>query len=300
MTLRTLRVFFASFELIFAASLWGFGFVAVVWALPSWTPIELIFLRMLIGALAGLLISAALYRNKKDWVSLFKIALMPAFWLVTMLILQTMGLQYTTATKSGFISILYIILVPLFAGFFENRKTPLAHWGCIFLSLAGVILIVDFQWSTPLNVGDVLTFACAICAAMHILIVDKISHHLNKPFLFNSLQSFWSCVLAAVVMGLREQIVFPHLNATPLAWTGLLMLSLGATLIAFYLQIRAQKILSPTVSSLFFLLESPFAMLFAFFFLKESLSRRAMLGAAMILLSALLATMLGRKKRQTA
>src|SRR4051812_13463235 len=95
---RMWAAFAASFELVFAASLWGFGFVAVIWGLESWTPVQLLFLRFLIGGTAGILLSSFVINPLKiQW----KLAFWLALALSVMALLQTWGLRYTTATKSG-------------------------------------------------------------------------------------------------------------------------------------------------------------------------------------------------------
>lgn len=288
----------ASVELIIAAMLWGFGFIGVVWALKVWTPLELVFLRMLIGASIGMSLSALVRRKKLAWRSIGRLAIVPAIWLALMLFFQTWGLAHTTATKSGFITILYIVLVPIFAAFFENRKTPMIQWLCILLALFGVFLIVDFSFETPLNLGDGLTFICAVAAAMHIIAIDKVSHEMHDAFFFNSMQSAWCGLMAAAVYFGNQGLSFPTLSADSLAWIGLLSTALGGTLIAFYLQVRAQRTLSPTAASLFFLLESPFAMLFAFIILKEHLTVRAMFGATLIMLAAFFVTLAEAKRKR--
>lgn len=297
MNRNTWKLLGASSELMFAAALWGFGFIAVVWALPVWGPLQLMFWRFLLGAAAGLVISAIRRRpDRTEFAWLAGTSFLPAFLLFVMSYLQTAGLKYTTATKSGFITVLYVVLVPLIESGFRRRKIGAPLWICVGLSLAGVYMIVDPNWETGWNRGDVMTLACAVAAALQIIALDRVSGTIDKAFLFNSLQSFWVFVMTAMIVPFQGGTLIPSAVPSGQAIAGLLMLGLGSTLIAFYLQVKAQKVLSPTVSSLFFLLESPFALVFAVLLLGEKLSAFQTAGAALILTSAALATIQDYRK----
>lgn len=297
MTKSFFRQSAASLELIFAATLWGFGFVGVIWALPSWEPTPLLFWRFLIGAVAGSLLSAVVARPKKsELIWLLKTGFGPALFLALMLLLQTWGLKYTTATKSSFITVLYVVLVPVLESVVARKKIAKALWLCILISLIGVYLIVDPSWEQRFNVGDTLTLLCAIAASLQIISLDRVSRHVQRPFLFNVLQSWWATLFLLPVLAFQAGALWPTSPPSTLAWIGLLSVALGSTLIAFYLQVRAQKVLSSTVSSLFFLLESPFALFFAYLFLQERLNVRQAVGAALILASAFLATVREKAK----
>jgi drug/metabolite transporter (DMT)-like permease len=284
------RKFSASLELLLAASLWGFGFIAAIWALPSWIAVPMMFWRFVIGAAAGLLVTFIFVPiTKKDIIWQLKVTLAPALFLALLCVLQTWGLQYTTATKSSFITILYIVLVPLLESVVARKKIAPHLWLCILISLIGVYLIVDLSFDTTFNVGDLLTFLCAIAAALQIIAVDRVSQQVKHPFFFNSVQTFWAALLLVPVIPFQPGHLIPATPPSPLAWAGLLALALGSTLIAFYLQVRAQRVLSSTVSSIFFLIESPFALLFAYILLGERLKFEQGLGAILILTSAMLA-----------
>lgn len=282
----------AILELLLAAALWGFGFVATVWCLKVFSVLELTFLRFLLASLIGLpfvLVSLKNHSLRRK----FRMSFVPALWLMGTLILQTWGLVYTTPTKSAFITTLYVVFVPLLEAFLARRKIPLTIWGCVLIALIGTALIVDLGFS-DLNIGDVMTFISALFATGQIYWMGSVSGKIAKPFVFNIYQCFWSVLF---VLPLLYGSDLPHklllIGEWPsLAFVGLLSLAIGSTVIAFYLQVRAQQQLSRTVSSLMFLLESPFAMIFAMIFLGQSLHPLEALGALLISAAAFFATWL--------
>lgn len=288
----------ATAELVTASALWGFGFIATIWAFEVFSAFELTFLRF---ALASTLILFLLFfaKSRKAVLSNLKISFIPAFLLCVTLIFQTWGLHYTTPTKSGFITTLYVIFVPILESLLSNKKLPGSLWLCVATALIGTALIVNIGVES-LNIGDLLTFICALAATVQIYWLGIVSPQVRQPFAFNLMQAFWGALLSSPVF-FFEPLAFKIQNWatwTPHAWVGLLLLTFGSTVIAFFLQVRAQAYLSPTVSSLIFLLESPFALLFALLFLGQSLSGVESLGAVLIFMSAVAASLIeARRKR---
>lgn len=284
----------AVLELLIAAALWGFGFIATKWALGTLNIPELVFLRFALATLIGLPWLLSSRHNVK-----FKLRL--SFWpgalLMGTLLFQTWGLEYTTPTKSGFITTLYVVMVPLLESVISRRPLSMGMWSCVILALVGTSLIVDMGFSS-LNIGDVLTFVSAIFAAGQIYLMGSVSPRISRAFIFNLYQSFW-CLLMIIPL-VRFDLLLPKV-ANVSEWPkeaviGLITLSAGSTTVAFYLQVRAQKYLSRTVSSLMFLLESPFAMIFSILLLSEHLNLRESIGAAIIFVSAFLAIWLEKRK----
>jgi len=279
-------------ELVFAASLWGFGFVAVVWALEKVTPIQLTFLRFFLAALLGLgLLLHSRLRAHFCSRDLWRLSFWPAILLVATLLVQTWGLRYTTAVKSGFITTLYVVIVPVMESLISRQPLRPALWACVGVAMLGTALIVNLGLES-LNFGDFLTLICAFFAAGQIMAIGWVSRKVRAPFTFNLIQTWWAVLLLA-----------PLLSSEPMSWSqmtlwdwsskplfGLLTLAFGSTVVAFFLQVRAQAKISATVSSLLFLLESPFALLFAVLLLAESLSILEGMGALLIFLAAVVAS----------
>lgn len=276
----------ATNELIFAGALWGFGFVATCWALVDFTPAETLLYRFLIAFGVGEFFRLTITRKS---FSLPKskelyIALISGLILGSMLLVQTIGLSYTTATKSGFITTLYVILVPIIQHLIFKIKTTWLFYFYVVIALTGTWLLVGGDIS-DLNQGDLWTLLCSVIAAAHILYVGYASPQIEDSFRFNNFQSL-GCLALIIPFCLTQN----HINtsATPLAWGGIIFLGVGSSIIAFLIQIRSQKILPPTTASMLFLLESPFAFIFGWLLLNESLSLISMFGGFLILLSSLL------------
>lgn len=307
----------ATFELVFASSLWGFGFVAVVWALEAMSPLEVTGWRFAIAMALGLLYLKI--RRRELWTQV-GLAAWPGFLVAGTVMLQTWGLQYTTATKSGFLTCLYVLIVPLLEAVTGRQKLQLRTLFCAAIALLGVGFMTGLDQalglSQPatnippellakmrLNWGDVLTLGCALAASGHIIAVGRSVEKARQltgreldSFRFNVHQSIWAglplLALTLPIFGVNVSPLGDQAHAWPLAsaWAagwkpiaGLLMLAIGSTLIAFALQVRAQKSLDPSLASLIFLLESPFAAIFAFWLLGETLGGPQLFGAALIM-----------------
>ncbi len=282
-------------ELLVAAGLWGFGFIATKWALEAVDAFEVSFLRFVLASLVGLPFLLAKPARAK-FNEYARRSFVPALFLVATLTFQTWGLLYTSATKSGFITTLYVVFVPILELLLRGRRLPARLVLCVLSSFLGMLLIVGLGFS-PLNFGDVLTFACALTAAGQIYWMGVVSPCVDRPFVFNIYQCVWSLLLTVPFLyGHELRTKIGHIAEWPThALLGTLSLALGSTVIAFYLQVRAQARLSATVSSLMFLLESPFALFFAMMLLGESLRLTEALGAAIIFASALFATTFEKK-----
>lgn len=277
----------ALLELIFASALWGFGFIATAWALREVPPLTLTGLRMSLAFACGLaIIGVVPALRRQASMEQFKLAFWPGLFLSGTLLLQTWGLKYTTVTKSGFITTLYVLIVPILERFLLGGKIPKYHMLYVLGALIGVGFICDLGHldasESSLTVGDWITLACSFVAALQIVWFGKISDRIESSFNFNVYQLFWAAVLPFIAMFVFES---PSLNLSTWPAIGLLELVFGSSLIAFAFQVRAQKKLSPSVSSLIYLLESPFAALFGFAILNEPLTPHTLIGAAIILAS---------------
>ncbi len=271
-------------ELTLASVFWGFGFVATIWALRFLSPPAVIVYRFLIAFVFGTLILLA---RRTPWSSVMaesKIALGGGFFLFLTLALQTTGLMHTTATKSAFITTTYVIIVPLLSHYFLKNRVSALHWLWVAVALIGTVLIINLK-EADLAWGDFFTFLCAIAAAVHILYVDQISSRSRSPFIFNVMQSFWAGLFGLAFFPFTEKWQLGLLDQR--GWTGLLALAFGSTLLGFFLQVRAQKLISAPVASILFLLESPFSFVFAYFLLQERLNALQFFGAFLILVACL-------------
>lgn len=270
-------------ELGIASLFWGFGFIGVIWAVQSISPSAIVFYRFF-GAFIFTTLFIYPFLNKKH-ISIkkeFELGFLPGLALAFTLIFQTWGLKYTTATKSSFITTLYVVIVPFISAYFLKQKLPLKHWLWVSIALLGTVLIVELK-NFNLNIGDSLTLVNSFAAAVHIILIDSRSKLSSNTLLLNATQSFWVALFAFPLMLVENQWSLLHLNSK--AWIGLLSLTFGSSLIAFTLQAKAQKTLSPSIASLMFLLESPISWGFAILLLGESLNIPQAIGALLILIA---------------
>lgn len=272
--------------MIFAGLLWGFGFVATAWALKAFTPAEILVYRFIVAVFVGEIMYFAAKGANFTTIreELFR-AFPAGVLLATMLLLQTIGLKYTTATKSGFLTSLYVIIVPILNAWFFKSPSNWKNYVLVFVALAGTFVLMDASLA-GINVGDLWTIGCSLIAAFHIIYIGKTSPHVGNAFRFNNFQSLWCLVVLTPLLFFQEKVTYQ--SPDNLAWIGIAVLGIASSVIAFYLQVRTQKILSDSTASMLFLLESPFAALFGYLLLSERLSPFQMTGAALIMVAAIL------------
>lgn len=271
-------------ELIFAASIWGFGFVCASWALEFAGPFWMNALRFYLAFLFAVPVILAVPQLKTHFnLEQFFLALWPGLFLSGTLVFQTAGLKTTTVTKSGFITVLYIVFVPFLERLLLGNKIKRTHFLYVGLALIGSALICDFKGGNW-NMGDALTLVCSLMAACQIVFLERQSSKISSAFVFNVFQTFW-----AGLIPLSLAIPFEPLPKFPVSskvLLSMLVLSFASTLLAFLIQVRTQKVLPSSTVSMLFLLESPFAAFFAWLFFSEQLAPFQWLGAILILLSA--------------
>ena len=276
-------------ELTIAAAFWGFGFIGTIWALQFIGFSAVIFYRFLISFVVGVLILGFQKVNSQSMLHELKISVWPGAFLASCLVLQTWGLKTVSASKSSFITVMYVVFVPIIAYFWSKEKISRLHWVSVLIALMGTALLVDLQWSTW-TLGDSLTVGNAVLAAVHIISIDHFSKRSKNNFAFNVFQSFWTALFALSFSGVDSRWDLMSMNLH--GWIGILSLGLGSSLIAFYLQVRAQQTLNPSIASILFLLESPFTLIFAYFLLGERLTHSQIVGAALITIACLSAIFL--------
>lgn len=263
---------------------WGAGFLFVKWLGPILNPYELNHVRFFAAAL--LLLPYLIYQQMKmQTLAHLKYSFVASVLIYIMLTFQTYGLYFTSISKAGFLTTLYVVIIPIFLWFFERRTFSKLFVFCCLLSMVGVLLLNNADFS-HWNVGDTLVLFCAIAGALHIIYIEKIQHKIVSSFQFNAEQCFFLAVLGLLFSFMHdENLVLRVMNFDGYSWFGLFGLSVLSSIVAYYLQIKAQKNLSAPVAGLLFLLESPFAAILGFFFLGEVLSSIALIGMGVILLA---------------
>lgn len=268
-------------SLILVALAWGGGFVAVKGALASVSPFYLMAIRMLLASSLFVLFlrKQVGHITKKDWLSGAVVGL----FLFLGFAFQTVGLQYTTVSKQGFLTAVYVVLVPLLY-WMLYRKMPQkkVFIGCV-VTLVGIGLI-SLEQGTHIGRGDWLTLVCALFFAMHILAIEHYAKH-TPPIRL----AFLQMLCAGVYFSTCAVIFEPFPSALSWgAWRDLIYLAVVSTFFCFTVQTVAQKYTTSARVSIFLSLESVFAALLGVIVLGESLTPRMIGGCALIFAAVLL------------
>lgn len=198
--------------------------------------------------------------------------------------LQQIGLLYTTVGKAGFITALYVVLVPIL-GLFLKKKVPGFIWICVALSVIGLYLLCITDGDFSLASGDLLVLLCAVLFSVHILVIDYFSPK-GDGVVISCIQFLVSGVLSGIFMLFTEEPDFGNIWAAkiPILYAG--VLSCG---VAYTLQVVAQKDINPTLASLIMCLESVVAVLAGWVLLGQSLSIRELMGCLFMFIAIVLA-----------
>lgn len=281
------RRLLAAGELLTADLFWGFGFIATIYALQSMGPHTMTWIRFLVAGSIGIFLAFFIPKWRSSLTrQQFRLAFWPGIWLALTITLQTWGMKYTTATKAGFITTLYVLMVPVLEMYIRKHAISAFHFFMTAVALLGTALICNLQ-SLEFNVGDLLVFACAIAASVQIFWFGLIQSDIRSPFVFNSMQCLIAVFIPLLFSLLSGEVPPTAGSMTTQAWIGILSLTFGSTFLAFALQVKAQKNLSPSIASMIFLLEAPIAALFAVWLLGETMSPSQWFGAVLIFFAAL-------------
>lgn len=288
--------------LLLAAIIWGTGFVAQRQAMESMQPFAFISLRFFLGCLV-LLPGLFLHRNSEplitkdteNWRKSFKSnilpGLVPGLFLFAGTSMQQLGIMTTSAAKAGFLTSLYLVLVPL-VGLFFGKKINRWVWIGVALALLGVFyLSVDLQLS--IQRGDVYMIIGAFFWTMQILALDHFSSRTD------SLSLAFGQFLTSAVLGLVFSLATEgnSIFTGSIAWGPLLYSGIVAVGIGFTLQVFGQSKVDPALASLIMSLEAVFALLGGMLFLEERLSGREWLGCLVMLGAVILVQLKGQQRK---
>ena len=267
--------------LLLTTIIWAATFPATKLALDQVLPLSFLFLRFLVGTFAVALVFLGLRKTiKSDWDTL-RMAGIASIFLFIGYVTQTVGLRYTTASNSAFITAFYVVLVPLFLRRFDRRL-----WVAIGLAVAGLWLLI--RPATALNIGDVYTLLCAVAFALHIISVEA---YVGRSDMLSF--SIWQMILVtgaligpAVVEGYRPGAV----AFTPTLVVALVITGVLATALAFVVQVWAQKHVPAQRVALIFALEPALAAWLSWLVLGEQLDTLGWVGSGLIIAGVLTGT----------
>ena len=208
---------------------------------------------------------------------------------------QQIGIQYTSVGKAGFLTAMYVIIVPFLGLALFRRRLDKRIWLCVFLSVLGMALLC-LSGSLRLELGDGLELLCALGFSIHILVLDHFSSRVD-PVRLSCIQFFVCAALAAVPMLILEHPTMQVILDAwlPIAYAGILSSGVGYTL-----QAVAQKKCDPTLASLVMCLESVFSVIFGWIILHEVLTVREMLGCVLMFIAIVLANLPAKQTESAA
>lgn len=294
------KTIISSLLLFLAACIWGVAFVAQSVGMDYMGPLTFNSVRFLIGGTVLLPLiyaqghvrkSAALLhvpraadgQKKETGAALtLKGGICCGLAICSASVFQQLGIQYTTVGKAGFITTLYIILVPLF-GLFMHKKIPGRVWIAAAAAAVGLYLLCITE-GFAVGKGDMLVFVCAILFSVHILVIDYFSPKADGVVL-SCIQFYTAGILCGVGALLKEQPAWNQLvqGMIPILYAGIM--SCG---VAYTLQIIGQKELEPTVASLILSMESVVSVLAGWLLLGQSLTVKELAGCALVFAAVIL------------
>ena len=271
--------------LTLTAMIWGTAFVFQRVGMDSVEPVTFTAARMFLAGLAALAASLLLARGKKRPEAENRErrranltgGIVCGLFLAAASIFQQIGLVTTTAGKAGFITALYILLVPVLNLLLFKKQSPLHVWLAIAVGVFGMYLLCMTE-GFRLTGGDTMVCLCALVFSGHILCCAHFSRR-GDPVTIAAIQ-FFTCSLSSLAVALifeKPSLAGIRAAAVPILYCGLVSGGVGYTL-----QMVAQGFTDPTVASLLMSMESVFAVLGGALFLHERMSGRELLGCAVM------------------
>lgn len=289
-----------SLMLLLTAIIWGCAFVAQSAAMDSVGPFTFQATRSLLGAVVLIPIILVMDKKKKndqehiEHLKNKKTLLIGGVVCGVILCaasnLQQFGIVTTDPGKAGFITAMYILLVPVL-GLFIGKKVQNRLWLCIVIAAAGLYFLC-INGSFSLASGDILVILCAVVFSFHILAVDKFSP-ITDGVRLSCIQFFVCSLISGILMLIFEK---PELNSIIAAAVPILYAGIGSCGIAYTLQILGQKYTPPTIASLIMSLESVFAVIAQIVILRIVPSGREIIGCILMFAAIIISQLPERQK----
>lgn len=278
--------------LLLTAMIWGTAFVFQSDGMNYLGPYTFNMSRTLLAAvvLIPVILGFKLFEKKRgrskpvDYKTTFIGGFFCGLCLAVASCLQQIGIVSTSAGKAGFITALYVIIVPIIS-LILGKKLPKKIWICVVLAIAGFYLLCiksDFS----LNAGDAFVLACALGFAVHIIVID---HFLEKgaDAMIMACTQFWVAGLFMLIPSFTLET--PTWDGIFAARYSILFTGIMSSAVAYTLQIIGQRYTTPTLATLIMSLESVFAALAGFLILGENLSLKELFGCALVFTAVILA-----------
>ncbi len=288
MTSKT-KALLSDVSLLFVALVWGGGFIAVKDGLNTMTPMVLMALRF---TLAAFILFVLLRKwigkiTSKDWQQ----GAVVGTFLFLAFAAQTYGLQFTTASKQGFLTAVYVVVVPLLSWMLYKRRPPIKAFVGSILTLTGIGLM-SLTDGLSINFGDALTLLCAVLFAAHIMSIEFFAKSMNTVKL-----AFIQIAVAAVFSVITALITEPLPSGlTTQSWIAVVYLAVFSTFLCFTVQTIAQKYTTSSHASIIMSLESVFAAVLGVWLLKDVMTFKMIMGSILIFAAILIVEVEFKKK----
>jgi len=273
----------AEAALVVNTIIWGSTFVVVKQALRDVSPVLFLALRFTLATAVLLVLFRGSWSHPRNPRRSLAGGALAGVFLFSGYAFQTIGLQFTTAPKSAFLTGLTAVITPLLAAAVYRNKPRAMEIGGVLLATCGMALMTLPGAALSMNRGDLLTVCCAACYAAHILVLSRYSAAAS----FEVLSTAQVGISALLAWSLCRGMETPHIQWTPGVWAAIVITGIFATALAFTFQAWAQRYTTSTRTALIFMLEPVFAWITSYLLTGETLSPRAAAGAALILMGVL-------------
>ena len=287
--LRAMKSWKANGLLLLVAFSWGSTFTMVKGALDSIPPATFLALRFLLASI--LMAGFARFRHTPWQSGALRPGILVGLALGIGYLTQTIGLQTTTAGKTGFITGMNIILVPLIVGYFWKHKIPARQWVGVLVSLFGLGLLC-LNETLSIAPGDLWVLSCAFLFALQIVGISHWGARYDAVFL--TLVQLITVALVTLIVALIWES--PSIDLPLQVWSVIAFTALFATLFAFLFQMLAQPHTTPTKAAITLAMESPLAVLFGWWWGGETMLAPQLWGCALMLLGMIVVQLPIRQK----
>ncbi len=260
--------------------IWGSTFVLTKFILESASPFLYITIRF---GIASILFTILFFNKIKtiNYESVLKGSVLGILLFIGFAT-QTIGLQYTTASKSAFITGLMVVFTPLFQVLIEKKAPKLGNIIGVVLVAIGLYFLTSPQGS-EFNFGDGLTLICAITFGLYIVYLNVYGKTCDPAHL-SFMQFIITTLMAAIIIPFFEE---PFLQLSPNFVLNLIYLSIMPTVLALYIMAKYQRFTTPTRSAIIYSAEPPIAAIFAFYVIGERLGLSGIGGGVLIFIGLL-------------
>jgi drug/metabolite transporter (DMT)-like permease len=275
--------------------IWGLSLVVAYDLLGTGIPpFFLIAVTYGIGALTIFSVKAAFVSTPKIGRNELRYGVLVGILIFIAFGLQTVGLEYTTPAKSGLLTVLYVLFVPIIISVMI-RKLSVRSILFAAIGFTGVFVMSGAAGGdASVNIGDIATIVCAIAFAAHFITLEKCSSSLD-PTNFTLIQMITATLVAFAISGMLESGRYDGMDLAG-SWAGLAFMGIAVTGLGFFVQTAAQRKIPATTISVMCCSESVFAMFFSWALGYEMLTLPLLVGAAFVVTSTVLSSIYEKRE----